>query len=354
MKYLLSILSLYIFILNIRAEGNYFTFSTLPDLPPNTGYSVQPGLAGPYAGTDDDILIIAGGANFPGRMPWEGGTKKYYDEIFILTKDAEGKYKWKTSAQKIPCLAAYGGALETSNGLFCFGGNTDKDCISQSWFVDYRPESEDVEIKPGPALPVPLTNFASAKVDGYIYVAGGVSSPGGASGLHFFRLQVTGENPTEWGWEELPAWDGAPRAFAVGVGQSNGETNCFYLFSGRNVQPGTNPKILHDAHVFNPFLREWSVISDGSNPPFPVMAGTAFPAGASTIVFASGANGEQMKKQLVFEKQISELRKLKSSGQPVQDKLDQAEKELLDHLQNHPGFGNRLMAFNTLTHVMYE
>ncbi|RIH64970.1 sodium:solute symporter [Mariniphaga sediminis] len=354
MKYLLSILSLYIFILNIRAESNYFTFSTLPDLPPNTGYSVQPGLAGPYTGTDDDILIIAGGANFPGRMPWEGGTKKYYDEIFILTKDAEGKYKWKTSAQKIPYLAAYGGALETSNGLFCFGGNTDKDCISESWFIDYRPESEDVEIKPGPALPVPLTNFASAKVDGYIYVAGGVSSPGGASGLHFFRLQVTGENPTEWGWEELPAWDGAPRAFAVGVGQSNGETNCFYLFSGRNVQPRTNPKILHDAHVFNPFLREWSVISDGSNPPFPVMAGTAFPAGASTIVFASGANGEQMKKQLVFEKQISELRKLKSSGQPVQDKLDQAEKELLDHLQNHPGFGNRLMAFNTLTHVMYE
>jgi solute:Na+ symporter, SSS family len=48
-----------------HAENHYFRFSTLPDLPPNSGHTTQPGLAGPYTGMDDGVLIIAGGANFP-------------------------------------------------------------------------------------------------------------------------------------------------------------------------------------------------------------------------------------------------------------------------------------------------
>jgi len=51
------------------------------------------------------------------------------------------------------------------------------------------------------------------------------------------------------------------------------------------------------------------------------MAGTAFPVGASTIVFASGANGELMQ---------------------------------INHLEGHPGFGNKVAAFNTLTKEVYD
>ena len=292
-KYLLTYLLIFISTILLSSE-KYFQFSTLPDLPLNSGYTTQPGLAGPYTGMDDGVLIVAGGANFPDKMPWEGGIKNYYNEIFILRKNPAGEYTWKKVSERIPFASGYGGAVETSSGLLCFGGNTATECISESWFIDYRPGSGDVEIKPGPALPVPLTNFAFARVDGNIYVAGGVSGLSGASGKHFFRLNMTGSNPGGWKWEALPPWEGESRAFAVGAGQSNGEINCFFLFSGRNVQPGKNPEILYDAHVYNPNLNRWSVISEGKKEEFPFMAGTAFPVGAATIIFTSGEDGEMM------------------------------------------------------------
>ena len=80
---------------------NYFSFYTLPNLPPNSGYTTQPGLAGPYTGIDDNVLIVAGGANFPDKLPWEGGAKVFYDEIFILKKNDASNYIWEMSAQKI-------------------------------------------------------------------------------------------------------------------------------------------------------------------------------------------------------------------------------------------------------------
>jgi SSS family transporter len=345
-----TFLILFILTTGIHAENNYFKFSMLPNLPPNSGYSTQPGLAGPYSGMEDDVLIVAGGANFPDKLPWEGGIKTYYDEIFILKTSATGEYSWKKAKKRIPFTAGYGGAVETPNGLLCFGGNTPDECISESWLIDYSPVTGSIEIKSGPELPVPLTNFAFAKVDGNLYVAGGLTELTGASENYFFRLNITGSNPTNWKWEVLSPWEGKPRVFAVGVGQSNGETNCFYLFSGRNIRPGQNTEILFDAHVYNPYLNRWSVVSEGEHLVFPFMAGTAFPVGASTIIFPSGADGEMLKKQLEIENrramlENTELNKLE---------LESLKNVLLNHLNNHPGFENRLMAFNTITKEIYS
>ena len=95
MKYTFLIFFLFIFTTGIHAENNYFKFSIIPNMPPNSGYSTQPGLAGLYTGMEDGVLIVAGGANFPDKLPWEGGIKTYYDEIFILKTDATGEYSWE-------------------------------------------------------------------------------------------------------------------------------------------------------------------------------------------------------------------------------------------------------------------
>jgi SSS family transporter len=332
------------------SSNNYFHFTFLPNLPPNSGYSTQPGLAGPYTGMDDGVLIVAGGANFPGKLPWEGGTKVFYDEIFILRTNSTGDYSWEKADEKIPFTAGYGGAVETTNGLLCFGGNTASKSISESWLIDYNPATGSIEIKRGPELPVSLTNFAFAKVDGNVYVAGGLTKLSAASGNHFFRLQMSGNNPLNWTWEALPPWEGKPRAFAVGVGQSNGEANCFYLFSGRNIQSGQNPEVLYDAHVYNPFFNKWSVISEGTQKEFPVMAGTAFAVGAATIIFPSGANGEMMNRQLEIENRVASI----SETETNDSELDSLQTTLLNHLNSHPGFGNQLMVFNTITNEIYS
>ncbi len=354
MRYSLFFLFLNVFSFLGGSDKDYFQLSSLPDLPPNSGYSCQPGLAGPYTGVDNDVLIVAGGANFPDSLPWEGGAKVYHNEIFVLQKTGDEVYSWSTMDEKLPFASAYGGAISTSAGLLCFGGNTEGETILESWFIKYFPEKDLVEITPGPQLPLPLANFAFAKVNNRVFVAGGISEFGGESGKHFFSLDISSENPDTWQWESLPAWNGKPRAYAVGAIQSNGLSNCFYLFSGRNIQNELKPEILYDAHVYDPSLNTWSVISYGKKREFKVMAGTAFPLGASTIAFSSGANGEMMMKQLELERSVFELISESESGQDVKLELEDARIELIDHLNTHPGFGHILTGFNTLTHEIYS
>ena len=41
------------------------------------------GLSGVVSGVVANQIIIAGGNNFPEGLPWEGGVKKYYDQVFV-------------------------------------------------------------------------------------------------------------------------------------------------------------------------------------------------------------------------------------------------------------------------------
>ena len=69
-------------------------------------------------------------------------------------------------------------------------------------------------------------------------------------------------DPEAFRWQELPAWRGRPRVLPVAVAQSDGATDCFYLFSGRQTVPGMLPLLLTDAHRYNPKTRRWKKLRD--------------------------------------------------------------------------------------------
>ena len=79
------------------------------ELPPEKGKDVSIGVAGPLTGVHNDVLIVAGGANFPDGLPWNGGKKKYQDEIFVVQQKRKGKFQWlDTKAFNLPVATAYG------------------------------------------------------------------------------------------------------------------------------------------------------------------------------------------------------------------------------------------------------
>ena len=55
-------------------------WTRLPSLPDKEGF------AGSFAGVSNGALIVAGGANFPDKKPWEGGGKVWYDTVFVLQR----------------------------------------------------------------------------------------------------------------------------------------------------------------------------------------------------------------------------------------------------------------------------
>lgn len=49
----------------------------------NADGSLSLGFAGPINGVANDVLIVAGGANFQDKMPWEGG-KNIFQKKFMF------------------------------------------------------------------------------------------------------------------------------------------------------------------------------------------------------------------------------------------------------------------------------
>ena len=62
-----------------RADDS-LAWRDLPPIPDAVGF------AGSFAGTTSGALVVAGGANFPDRKPWEGGTKVWSDRVFVLER----------------------------------------------------------------------------------------------------------------------------------------------------------------------------------------------------------------------------------------------------------------------------
>src|SRR5690606_26321916 len=122
----------------------------------------HPGLAGALIGVSNNKLIIAGGANFPNGMPWEGGKKTFQQKIYIADLSSGDQLRWKTQHPLLPIPLAYAANVGFQNGFISIGGeNQDGPIPSVSYWVWDEENTRLVENK-FPDLPVPITNAAAA------------------------------------------------------------------------------------------------------------------------------------------------------------------------------------------------
>lgn len=132
----------------------------------NAGYNK--GVSAMFAGEIDNQLIIAGGANFPETPAAEGGTKVYYNDIFLLQDSTWHK------AGKLTVRTAYGMSASVGNAIVMIGGaNADGSLSSVNRLTVVSADS--VTVSPMPSLPYPLQEGAAAVVGKNIYILGGLS-----------------------------------------------------------------------------------------------------------------------------------------------------------------------------------
>jgi N-acetylneuraminic acid mutarotase len=55
-------------------------------LPVERGQQKALGFAGPVAGVHENVMIIAGGANFPDSMPWQNGRKNIIRNFMFMRR----------------------------------------------------------------------------------------------------------------------------------------------------------------------------------------------------------------------------------------------------------------------------
>jgi N-acetylneuraminate epimerase len=252
-------------------------WKSLPSLPDPEGF------ASAFAGVSNGALIFAGGANFPEKRPWEGGSKVWSDRIFVLENPAS---TW-LDAGALPRPNAYGVSCSIPEGIVCVGGGNASEHFTDAFLLTWN--GHQVSTRNLPPLPARSAFGSGVSVGSQVYLFGGLSKPDATTAsADLFTLDVASPTPT---WKRLPPYPGGGRMLAqIGV---VGET--LYVCGGVSLRAGPDGKAIRsymrDTYAYEP-ARGWKKRADlphevaAAPSPLPVS-----PAGELLVI--SGDDGKR-------------------------------------------------------------
>lgn len=249
----------------------------LPALPDKEGF------AGSFAGVSNNALLVAGGANFPDKKPWQGGKKVWYDTVFALDQ-ADGRWR---IVGKLPRPTGYRVSVVHRNGVICVGGSdTDRhyaDAFRLEWTGKTLIQTNL------PPLPTRVANCCGALVDNTLYVAGGLQNPDSKETLASAWSIDLAQGDARW--QTLEPCPGGERVLAVGVGFQG----AFWMLGGVDLFVGPNGKAtrryLTDAYRYRRG-EGWRRLADLPRPV--VAAPSPAPIDSSAFYLLGGDDGSQV------------------------------------------------------------
>lgn len=300
-------------------------------LPPLPGQTTAWGFAGPVSGIHHNVLLVAGGANFPEGKPWEGGKKKYYAEGFVM-KRAQKDSLLLHKTFSLPYSLAYAACISTPTGIVCAGGENPDGVSSKVIQLQWNETADSVVIKKLPDLPLPLSNAGITAHDNIIYLAGGENSDSTSRG--FYKLDITDPGAR---WNTLPNLPHAVSHAVVVVQSANGNP-FIYMLGGRKKNSNGISDIYATAYAFDLKVKEWKEVK---SLPYSLCAGTGIAAGKNEILLFGGDRGETFHETEVLIAAINSA-------------TDTAQKQDLIRQKNqlqaaHPGFSKEVLVYNTTT-----
>jgi N-acetylneuraminic acid mutarotase len=213
---------------------------------PNTA-----GVASPFAGVAGHTLLVAGGANFPNKKPWEGGLKVWHDDVYALESPTS---QWrKIGVLKRP--VAYGVSATWEQGILCAGGSDDRGHLDEVFRI--RIDNSELRIDALPSLPVRLANACGAIVDDLLILSGGLQQPDAPEcenrtwALDLAALDASNDAKV-LAWRELAVMPGRPRMLATAASHQG----CLWVLGGVSLVRGPDGKpmrqYLKDCWKFQP------------------------------------------------------------------------------------------------------
>jgi N-acetylneuraminate epimerase len=319
-----------------KTKIDSISWKTIATLPASDG-EPSIGFAGPVNAVHDESLIVAGGANFPEKMPWEGGKKYYSDEVHILQKKS-GKYIWnKKATAKLPEPIAYAGNTSTAMGVVYAGGENANGISSKAYLLKFNAAKDQLKIESLPDLPLALTNIALTNIENVVYAIGGDEAKVSSSCL--FSLDLKNKDRQ---WKTLPD---LPLALAnsVALSQNGPDGVNIYVIGGRAKHPSGISDLHHTVYIYNPRTQSWrsgAPISDGAKTTN-FSAGNGVAVAENFLLITGGDNGE------VFHQIETSLSEIANAATAEEKALLTAKKNQL--MTGHQGFYRGLLLYNTLT-----
>lgn len=235
------------------------------------------GVSAAYVAYINNKLIVAGGANFPDKLGFEGGSKALYDEVLLF--DEVGNV-WKEIG-KLPDAAAYGASVPLSDGALWIGGNTSSKSLSSVYRIRLTGDNT-LDICSFPDLPKSMDNFAGCSLNGLVFVANDSS---------FYFIDTNTDNI----WKELPMYPGIARSQAVMTVMEQDANIFIYLlggfFGGSNDKvPVMANKIMRFSFTENKWEEIGELIDSDTNHFFSLTGATVMPIDNRHILCLGGVN----------------------------------------------------------------
>lgn len=298
------------------------------NLPSEDNLHLGLGVAGPVTGYSNNVLIIAGGANFPDSLPWKGGKKKYYNKVYVFKKLTTQLKSIKASIQ-LPFNIAYPANCSTVKGIVYAGGENESGISSKVVLLNWNESKGQLAISNLPDLPEAITNASSDCIGNIIYVAGGETRLGVSGKL--FSLDL---NNVEKGWQtlhDLPE----PVSHTVLVALNKAGKNMLYIAGGRCKQANGISDIYDQLFIYDVSNNSWT---KGKSLPYAICAGTGTAMAGNGIIVFGGDRGE------VFHK-------VEMLNAALQKALSEEEKKRIIEeknklLSSHPGFSKEVLFYN--------
>lgn len=323
---------------------NIVSVKELPDLVVSERNGTGEGVSAPFAGMLGDILVVAGGCNFPDKPAAEGGIKKYYDQIYILRHPLEQESKWE-KAGKLPVPVAYGVSITIPEGIVCVGGNNATEELNTVYLLKWDVDRSEVVVENLPSLPVTMDNMAGASDGRKIYVAGGNVNGKPANRGFVYTMG-------DKGWHELPPFPGEPRLQPAGVVQNSAEQTRFYLMGGYSpARESKESVIATDGWSYNPKNNQWYpesvILPYGTEEPMALVGAAGVASGSHHLVFVGGVNRECFQRALDLPLLIEQA--LQEAKDSLVSSLRQEQDEYMNHFPEWYRFNGQLLIYHTIT-----
>lgn len=285
------------------------------------------GVAGAVIGWHNNILMVAGGANFPEALPWEGGKKKYHNQIFLFEK-REDEFVSLATHDKLSIPVAYAANCITKYGIAAVGGENENGLLANAFLFKLATEGKAVLVEKLPSLPVPTTSASAVAIDDFIVVLGGETAKGTTADC--WKLDLT---HLDAGWKKIQPLP-TPLSFAyAGVyGLENNST--IVVLGGRNKTASGTSTFSKAVFSYHPTLDVWI---EKASLPYAMSAGTSVSLADEGILLFGGDRGETFSK---VEQLLVDIAK-------AEGKEKEALVQQKNQLQiNHPGFSQEVLLYN--------
>lgn len=301
----------------------------------NDNGSPSLGFAGAINAFSNQVLMVAGGANFPDKMPWEQGKKHFSKEIKILEK-VDRHWIWNTTCKvELPEPIAYCGNTVTPMGVVYAGGENETGFSNKAYLLNWIAEKNSITVKQLPNLPMAVSNMMLTSIENTVYAVGGDEKS--TSSNQFLYLDLESQTPI---WRQLPSLPIAlANASVVAI------NNHIYVIGGRS-KTASGISDLHNTtfrfDLKNNVWKKMATISDGkqiSN----LSAAAAIAIGKNHIVVLGGDNGVVFHQIEIYLNQIGQAK-----TEAEKARLTAAKNQLVIH---HKGFYKGVLLYNTLTNT---